>query len=609
MHAPACKFKRAMYLATILVTAVQFTGQTTAPQPKSQPRIPSPTPTVTISVGTSQAVLAPAGVASPCAASRICGNSSSINCWGGLASLADEHSSIVPPNTIDIPNTQNRNNEYLFFVAAKTCNNGRDTTKNGFNTSGLVVLQSTGPDTNGNWTLDYAAGYGQLSGTQYPYSQIFLSPVNRTSCPTQQDPTFDLNYANAGSIVIDPTRSGPDSLLMVFEGTNRCVGPKGAMQQSFYSTIGVATSQNWGSTWPAYRTNFTPLPTQSTTNGPLAANGASGAQVCRGNDCSTSPAPPPSWFGRTAALSAPVELANLVKSDNPMQHSMGDSEPSAFVDDVNTSSGIFLYTVENYGTDPFTYPGTQSGTIGVSRARLDQGLPLKFTKWYGSSVGYTSSSSGSFRPQSITVTGTDCGPLVSSPCQMSNSGLASDQGGLESPIFPQASVADSARYLNIYQSCEAADQGQSGGSISYLDDDGLYLLTFVCKTPAKPLNSSATPGTAMFYATNQNLSDQTGWTSPQQISGSWMPLTGNGQSKNCVYDGWYPTFMSLNTKVGHLSNSGYVFSMKGCTGGPAGEPRQYTSRTFTIKTTPKPCTTPEQCCKQAGGTWSAGQCS
>jgi len=603
MNVPACNFKRAMYLIAILTTTAQFTGQTTQRQPNSQPRIPPVTPTVVISFGPAQAVLAPSGVASPCAAQSSCVNPSSINCWGGLGSLADEHSSILPPKTIGIPNTPNHtlNTEYLFFVAAKTCNNGANTTKNGFDTSGLVVLQSLGPDKKGTWALDYADGYGQLPGTTYPNSQIFLSPMNRTTCPNvppaQQDPTFDLNYANAGSIVLDPTNPGPDSLLMVFEGTNRCaVGSKGGAQKtqaSFYSTIGVATSQNWGSIWPAYKNNFTPLPTQSTTNGPNAPHGASGAQVCPGNNCSTAS---PSRFGRTAALSAPMELAEMIKGNIAVQHSMGDSSPSAFVDDVNTSSGIFLYTAENYGTKPYSYPGTQSGTIGVSRAPLGQGFPLKFTKWYGPTVGYDNPSSGSFLLQTstVTATGAACDPRVPPPC-LSNSGLASDNGGLESPIFPLATQEDSAQYLYLYQSCQAFDQNQSGPSISYLDVERLYLLTFVCMTPktAKQVNAGATPGTAIFYSTNPNLENQAGWTTPQQIYGSWSPLESNGKGTNCVYDGWYPTFMSLDATVGHLSNSGYVFSMKGCMGSSAGEPRQYTSRTFTIGTKPNPIGPPQ----------------
>jgi hypothetical protein len=257
---------------------------------------------------------------------------------------------------------------------------------------------------------------------------------------------------------------------------------------------------------------------------------------------------------------------------------MGDQQPSAFVDDVNTGSGTYLYTIENFGTglsEQDTYPGTQSGTIGVARALLGQGGELAFTKWYGPDVSYNNTSSGSFAPQEILVRCFWVGW-----CPISNAGLGDDGGGLESPIFPLATVEETKQNLALYDTCQAHDQSQGSASISFIDDYQLYLLTFVCKTPKQPLNPKATSGIALFFATSSNLADQTAWSAPQEIPTSYQPLN---DRHDCVYDGWYSTFISTGQhNVGHISTSGYVFSLNGCEGPETTPPRQYSSRTFTI---------------------------
>jgi hypothetical protein len=552
----------------------------------------------TITVGNEQPVLAPAS-ASPCApAPAACSNNPSINCYGGLASLADEHSTVLPPGTLP------GHGDYLFFVPTKTCLNGGSTAQTG-DTSGLVVLTGgAGPDTRGQWTLDFPPDFDfydeTIDGQRVQGDgQIFLSPMNRTFCPAvrnakNQDPTFDLNYANPGSIVVDRTSRGPGKLLMIYEGTNRCVGFTTMQDDNFYSTLGIATSLDNGHTWASYRENLTPLPQQSASAGPDAPLGALGPDVCMGNDCTT---PAPAGYGRYAVLGAPIALSTLIETGGPLPtKSMGDSEPSAFVDDVHGAADAFLYTVENFGTGGHAYPGTESGTISVARARLGGSAPLEFSKWYGPSVAYGSASSGSFELTSITVTGTDCGPGSTSEtrCQISNQGLASDGGGLESPLFPQ----DPSNSPESYATCQANAQIQLGAAISYVDETQQYLLTFICNSPFDPADPNApspdpqhiTRGAAWFYATldarQSDLSHQERWSAPVEVGGSWGWLTSNGLGSNCVYSGWYPTFMSLGKRLGHLSMTGYVFSMNGCQDTGAGGPREYTSRAFIISTAP-----------------------
>src|SRR4249920_1070098 len=129
----------------------------------------------------------------------------SINTYQGMASLSDEHSTIFPPGTF-----AGHPDDYVFFVATKSTLNGNGTPTTG-DTSGVIVLASSGPEGPSNtWTLDFAADYGFYSTA---FGQVFLAPMNRLSCPDvlsvdDQDVTADLNYANAGSVVFDPTNPG-----------------------------------------------------------------------------------------------------------------------------------------------------------------------------------------------------------------------------------------------------------------------------------------------------------------------------------------------------------------------------------------------------------------
>jgi hypothetical protein len=100
-------------------------------------------------------------------------------------------------------------------------------------------------------------------------------------------------------VVLDPTNranKGPGSLIMIYEGTNRCIGLNGGDNviagNSFYSTTAIATSNDFGHSWPSYRymldpngLPLNPLPSQNPSKGPEAPSGASGNSVCIGNDC------------------------------------------------------------------------------------------------------------------------------------------------------------------------------------------------------------------------------------------------------------------------------------------------------------------------------------
>jgi hypothetical protein len=108
-----------------------------------------------------------------------------------------------------------------------------------------------------------------------------------SNCPGKFDPTFDLNYADPGTVFLDPTNPfnlWGGNLLMLYEGTNRCVGVTGEVgSNSFYSVIGIATSSDQGHTWPVYKSNYTALPGVNQAAGPDAALGAFGKDVCIGN--------------------------------------------------------------------------------------------------------------------------------------------------------------------------------------------------------------------------------------------------------------------------------------------------------------------------------------
>ncbi len=465
----------------------------------------------------------------------------------GVHAATDEHSSVFPPGALS------GNTGYLFFVAAGTSVNPD---------IGVVALSGAGPDPNGQWTLDFAGGYGD-----YPEGNgtIFLAPTRQGRCPSVpdasfQDQTFDLGYAASGSVVKDPT-GRPGQLLMIYEGANACVGNDGGRKagDGAYITMGVATSLDDGHTWPRYRGTPTfdsvelpfanPL-SGDPVQGPDAPFGARGSSVCMGNDCT---ATPPATYGRSAVLAPPVPLSSVI--GQAITSSQGDSEPSAFVDSVpRLPGGPFVYAMHQYlpgdsAPPQDQLPGGRKSDLTAARARLNGGTaPLRFFKWNGKAF--------------------------------SENGI----GGAEAPILPAQ---------GSFTSCGDPGQLRSQGSISYVEDTKQYLLTFVCNSQGDP-GSGPDPGnsgSAWFYSTSYDLSDQTQWSTPLEITGSWMSWdtgTPPGSFGCPSYEGWYPTFMSLGRDPGRLSTSGYVFFMWGCLGGSTASPpqRQFSSRRFTITLSP-----------------------
>lgn len=185
-------------------------------------------------------------------------------------------------------------------------------------------------------------------------------------------------------------------------------------------------------------------------------------------------------------------------------------------------------------------PDGRKVDLTIARAQLNGGTsPLRFLKW--NRTGFTE-------------------PGV---------------GGTETQILPDGS----------FENCAYPEQHRSSGSISYVEVTQQYLLTFVCDSQGDPANGKAGGkfGSAWFYSTSYDLSNMRQWTTPQEIIGSWSKWD---NSHGCPdYKGWYPTFMSLGAKPGHLSTSGYVFYLWGCLGG-AGDNvppnRQFSARAFTI---------------------------
>jgi hypothetical protein len=316
---------------------------------------------------THQPVLAPVGTA--CSMPDANGRCP-IDEYQHMGATSDEHSTIFPPGTIT-------NNDYLFWVATNTAANpGR---------LGAVVLSGgPGPDQNGQWTLDFAPGYGS-----YPsgFGPVFLPPVGGTclAAPngdvTQQDDTFDLSYAAPGTVFKDP--SSP-YFLMLYEGVNVCSGVlSGNPSQNAYISVGIATSDDEGKTWPVYKSNFVPLPFPYAT-APNAALGAFGNNVCDA-DCNLAGSVP-ATYGRYAALTPKTLLSSLIQSGTSIGgDDFGYGEPSGFVDGV---SGDVPYVYAISGYKPLTIdpplPNAQISDLVFARAALNGGtLPLNFWKWDG----------------------------------------------------------------------------------------------------------------------------------------------------------------------------------------------------------------------------------
>ena len=443
----------------------------------------------------------------------------------GVGPAPDEHSSVFAPGTLAT------NQDYLFFLAS---------TEGGNVGIGVALLSGgTGPDQNGQWTMDFAKtdGYGSYPGgfgqVFNPTGPVGSCPVVADGNPAHQDQTFDMHYAAPGSVVKDPT-SGPGALLMVYEGTNACIGNAGGpllSDEDDYISLAIATSLDYGKSWPTYRGtptfNFVPLPGINQSQGPNAPMGALGENVCMGNDCASTP---PTSYGRYPVVTPPTSLASLMAAGKPLTAKFGEQEISGFVDDVAGNPAPYLYV--------------NSGDARVARVQLNGGsAPLTFQKWNGQAFA--------------------------SP------GL----GGEESSVLP----------AGPFENCEAPAQNQFGSSISYVEDTQQYLLTFVCVSPGDPALgevAGAAQGAAWFYSTSYDLSDQTQWTTPREITGSWSKFDNSGGCPD--YKGWYPTFMSLGKDVGHLSLTGYVFYLWGCQGAGTPGGRQFSSRIFTITTAPSP---------------------
>jgi len=449
----------------------------------------------------------------------------SINSSGlGVGAAPDEHSTVFAPGTLG------SNQDYLFFLASP---------EEGHASIGVAVLSGgSGPDSSGHWTLKLptADGYGSYSGG---FGQVFNPSSKGDNCPVvadgnpaHQDQTFDMHYAAPGSIIKDPT-AGPGALLMVYEGTNACIGNAGGPVLSTtddYISLAIATSIDYGKSWPTYRGtptfNFVPLPGVNQTQAPNAPMGALGSNVCMGNDCTTTP---PASYGRYPVVTPPTSLASLMAAAQPLTAKYGEQEISGFVDDVAGNPAPYVYA--------------NSGNVRVARAQLNGATaPLIFQKWNGQAFA--------------------------SP------GI----GGAETSILPSGP----------FEICEAPAQNQYGSSISYVEDTQQYLLTFLCVSPGDPALGPGTgtgQGAAWFYSTSYNLSDQTQWSAPHEIMGSWSLFDTSGGCPD--YKGYYPTFMSLGKSVGHLSLSGYVFYLWGCQGGGAPAPgRQFSARAFNITTGP-----------------------
>ncbi|HJT88029.1 MAG TPA: hypothetical protein VJ732_09235, partial [Bryobacteraceae bacterium] len=363
----------------------------------------------------------------------------------GFGAAPDEHATVFAPGTLG------SNQDYLFFLASA---------ETGHPSIGVGVLSGgSGPNAKGQWVLDlpradtygsYPGGFGQVFN---PSSRGDNCPVVADGNPAHQDQTFDMHYAAPGSIVKDPT-AAPGALLMVYEGTNACIGNAGGPilnNVDDYITLAIATSLDYGKSWPTYRAtptfSFVPLPGVNQTQAPNAPMGALGNSVCMGNDCTTTP---PAAYGRYAVVTPPNSLASLMAAAQPLTAKYGEQEISGFVDDVAGSPAPYLYA--------------NSGNVRVARAQLNGGTaPLTFQKWNGQAFA--------------------------SP------GL----GGAETSVLP----------VGPFEACGAPAQSQYGSSISYVEDTQQYLLTFLCVSPGDPAlgqRAAVSQGAAWFYSTSYNLS-------------------------------------------------------------------------------------------------------
>lgn len=337
---------------------------------------------------------------------------------------------------------------------------------------------------------------------------------------------------------------------MIYEGVNKCAGilSGSSTGAGAYIVDAVATSSDYGHSWPTYRGNppffdFVALPGQNTSQAPNMPNGALGAGVCAGNDCTTVP---PASYGRYPVVSPPVSLNDIMQTGLTTGGDMGEGEPAAFVDDASPGPSTFVYVIHGYSPGGFgdpTLPGGRQSDLTIARAQLNgASAPLQFLKWDG--TGFA----------------------------------ASGSGGLDAQIFSDSN----------YENCGTTQQSRHMASLYYVQETQQYLMLFVCDSPTDP--NSRTPvlgratGAAWFYSTSYDLSDPMTWSTPLEVDGSWSLFTNTSGKNGCPdYQGWYPTLMSLHREAGHLSLSGHAFYLWGCQGSNTPPPgRRYASRMFTI---------------------------
>ena len=338
-----------------------------------------------------------------------------------------------------------------------------------------------------NFTL--APGYG---ASPQGYRVIWSSSAF-TKCDFSGAPVFDQNYAAPGSVVQDPTLA-PGNLIMIYEAEKHCpLGAYGGFSFPFWASVGLARSSDGGKTWPQ-----------------------------------------PGSYGtsRYAAVQAPGD--EVLGSTHP---AWGDAIPSAFVDDVNTSSGTFLYVTYAYEGDTSTLHG--DGLERVARAQLGGADPLQFYKWYVDTATHVG---GWTQPG---LHGADTGMTRAKGCAL--------------PAY------------------------QGASSISYIDPLRLYLLTFVCveqpydAQQQRYVRSQAT----WYFATATSLASQN-WSPPQPVGNTTFAVTVDttaGTPDNWLYDGWYPSFMSPGRATGHLGLTGTAFFLSGS---PVSYNRNFVSRGFVI---------------------------
>ncbi len=394
--------------------------------------------------------------------------------------------------TIFPPHALDTNSEFVFFAASRTSQ---------ATSTGAVVLQSS-PAPNVIWNpLRFATGYGT--------KEVLFSLNPFTKCNTTFDPTFDLNYAAPGSVLRDPTLPR-GNLLMFYEAENHCAGDTYGF--SFYATVGFVRSSDFGTTWPA------------------PVDGELGNAM------------------RSPVLKVPVPES----ATQPLTQAMGNAIPSAFVDDVNTSGGTYVYVTYLYYAGPVGLQGPGGvtdprgdGKVRVARALLNGNSTLTFMKWY----------QGGFTQPGV--------------------------GGVDTAV-----VSPSTPPLGGCPGFQSGAQVQS--QITYNERLKLYVLTFVCISLSSTYQQIAA---AWYYATATSLALED-WSAPVRIPGTLGPVHQKGAAAaggvdscgttsggGAAFNGWYPSFMSTDTQAGHTSRYGYAFFMDGCDGGI---PRLFKARPFEI---------------------------